>query len=256
MESVGTRLKNKRLEKGLTLEEVQKKTKIHLNILRSIEDDSLVGVSPIYIKGFLKIYCKFLGVDPREYIPDYKEPQARSPFSAASEAKSESAPKVSFTKLISYLPRIRVKTILTIGLAVIGVLLLFQLGKFISKHKPIRTRTAKHTETVSPVKTEKKTQAQPEKNQKIPAASTIKVGVRAKENCYLTLKADGRLVFQGLFRKGSSETWSGKEKIEFSLNNAGVVELQINGKTIPGLGRKGQAVKGIVTKEEGLKILS
>ncbi|MDD5595051.1 MAG: DUF4115 domain-containing protein [Candidatus Omnitrophica bacterium] len=252
MESVGTRLKNKRLEKGLTLEEAQKRTKIHLNILRSIEDDSLVGVSPIYIKGFLKIYCKFLGVDPREYIPDYKEPQANRQFSANVKSESETAQRISFAKLVSYLPRIRIKTIIIVVLFAFGCLGLFKIGKFLSTRKHLKP--LKRAESVSAsVKSEKK--AQPEKSQKIPLSSTIKLGVHAKENCYITLKTDGRLVFQGLFRKGISESWQAKEKIEFSLNNAGVIDLQINGKPISSLGRKGQSVKGIVTKEGGLEIL-
>ncbi len=252
MESVGTRLKNKRLEKGLTLEEAQKKTKIQLNIIRSIEDDSLVGVSPIYIKGFLKIYCKFLGVEAREYIPDYKEPQASRQFSANVKSQSHSPQRLSFTKFIAYLPRIRMKNIVIFGLLILGCLGLFQLGKFLSTRKHVKS--LKRPESVSAlVKSEKKTQL--EKSQKIPLGNTIKLGVHAKENCYITLKTDGRLVFQGLFRKGISESWQAKEKIEFSLNNAGVVDLQINGKPISGLGRKGQAVKGIVSKEGGLEIL-
>src|SRR3989338_7892361 len=73
MESAGAKLKSARLQKGLSLEEAHKKTKIHLNILKAIEEDSLINFSPVYIKGFLKIYCKFLGVDPRDCMPDYKE---------------------------------------------------------------------------------------------------------------------------------------------------------------------------------------
>jgi cytoskeletal protein RodZ len=41
IETAGARLKQLRLEKGISLEEVQKKTRIHLNVLRAIEGDSL-----------------------------------------------------------------------------------------------------------------------------------------------------------------------------------------------------------------------
>ena len=74
MESKGARLKSIRLAKGISIEDASKKTKIHLNILKSIEEGSIGNLNPVYLKGFLKIYCKFLGVDPREFIPDYKEP--------------------------------------------------------------------------------------------------------------------------------------------------------------------------------------
>ena len=40
-DSAGEKIKSARLQKGLSLEEVHKKTKIHLNILKAIEEDSL-----------------------------------------------------------------------------------------------------------------------------------------------------------------------------------------------------------------------
>ena len=73
MQGCGVRLKKVRLERGISLEEAHKKTKIHLDILKALEEDSVVNLNPIYVKGFLKIYCNFLKVDPREYITDYKE---------------------------------------------------------------------------------------------------------------------------------------------------------------------------------------
>lgn len=249
MESVGTRLKNKRLEKGLTLEEVQKKTKIHLNILKSIEDDSLVGVSPVYIKGFLKIYCKFLDIDPREYIPNYKDPQVKPEVITEKNEKKETSSEPSFKKIFYYLPRIRVKTIVIV-LAVFFLLLgIFRIGKAISSKRAARVPGAvAKIEKKSPPPTATK-------STKNITAKSVKLGIRARENCYLTLKTDGRLVFQGAFRKGISESWEAKEKIEFTLNNAGAVNLQVNGRPISDLGRKGQAIKGLVTREEGLEIL-
>src|SRR3989338_4514467 len=79
MESAGEKLKKLRLEKGLSLEEAHKKTKIHLNILKAIEGDTITNLNPIYLKGFLKIYCNFLGVNPNEYISGYREIKAENP---------------------------------------------------------------------------------------------------------------------------------------------------------------------------------
>jgi hypothetical protein len=77
--------------------------------------------------------------------------------------------------------------------------------------------------------------------------------MRAKEDCWVHLKIDGRVVFHGILKKGKFESWQAKEKIEFSLGNAWAVELELNSKPIPVLGRRGQALKNIViTREEGL----
>ena len=63
----GAELKKIRLEKGIRLEEIHKKTKIHINILKAIEGDSLTDLNPVYLRGFIKIYCNFLGLDPKDY---------------------------------------------------------------------------------------------------------------------------------------------------------------------------------------------
>jgi hypothetical protein len=82
------------------------------------------------------------------------------------------------------------------------------------------------------------------------------VGIRARENCWIKAKVDGKVVFADILKKGRFESWQGKEKIELSLGNAGGIDLQLNDKLISPLGRKGQAIKHLViTKEEGLEII-
>jgi len=252
-ESPGTRLKNMRLGKGMTLEEVHKKTKVHLQILKSIEDDSLAGLSPIYIKGFLKIYCNFLGVDPGEYISEYSQSQKAQAKSQASSTKKDlKAPLIfvpSLKGLVSWIPRLRPKTLGVILAVFIGGFIIFRIAKAISSQKNSPTSD----KTRSAVSRLKKTAAVG--IPKVLPSGTIKVGIRAKQKCYLTLKMDGRIVFQGELRKGVHESWDAKERVEFSLNNAGAVVMQINGKDIGSIGRRNQAVKGLITREGGLQIL-
>lgn len=250
-ESAGARLKKIRLEKGISLEEVHKQTKIHLNILKAIEEDSVMNLSTIYIKGFLKIYCKFLGVDPRNYIPDYKEFQTTLRYTPDNiiEEKPDSFLKSSCLKLVFFLPRIKIKKVFIFILIAISVIGLFNLGKHLSsKHQALSGKIK--LPAVMPVKIEKKNQ--PDKLQKLPPAAMIRLGIHTRENCFVHLKADGRVVFQGILRKGVSESWQAKEKIELSLGNAGVVELEINGQRFSNLGRKGQALKNILITKEGL----
>ncbi len=246
------RLKNIRLEKGMTLEEVHKKTKVHLNILKSIEGDSLAGLSPIYIKGFLKIYCNFLGVDHRDYISEYSQLQKVEAKSQDSSTKKDlKAPSIlipSLKGLISWIPRLRLKTIVIILAVFVGGFILFRITKAISSQKS----SPSSGKTRNAVSRAKKAAVG---NPKVLPSGMIKVGIRAKQKCYLTLKIDGRTVFQGDLRKGVHETWDAKDKVEFSLNNAGAVVMQINGKDIESIGRRKQAVKGLITRESGLQIL-
>lgn len=269
MESTGTRLKKIRLEKGISLEDVSKKTKIHINILKDIEDNNLVNFSPIYIKGFLKIYCNFLGVDPKECIPDYKQPQIITRDEDGNiRLRVEPKQKVGTAKF--KLPSINPKLLLGIILIILGIVLLFNLGKFIAsrhisfgfKNKAAAVSLAKDDRKTVAAKSDKKSavsktkESQPQTKYPVAVTSTgLRLGIRAKDDCLVQLKTDSRLIFAGVLKKGKAETWQAKEKMELSLGNAGAVELEVNSRIIPPLGRKGQPLKNIViTKDGGLVI--
>jgi cytoskeletal protein RodZ len=262
MELAGTRLKKVRLEKGLSLEEVHKKTKVHLDILKAIEEDRLINISPVYIKGFLKIYCKFLGVDPAEFIGDYKGQQSTVRYVSDAQEKPASLLKRASVKLVSLkgLDKRIKKVFIFILIAIFLSIVLFNLGKVVSSKLSALASGKK--------KLEKKVEITKSQKVKIPTVipqsrsteiapqvgSTLKLGIRAKEDCWIQLRADGRVVFQSILRKGRVETWQAKNKIELSLGNAGVVDLEINGKLISSLGRKGQVLKNIVITKEGITV--
>lgn len=64
MKTVGSILKEARTAKNLTLENVERDTKIRIKFLRAIEDDAYQLLpSPIYAKGFVKNYSEYLGLD-------------------------------------------------------------------------------------------------------------------------------------------------------------------------------------------------
>jgi cytoskeletal protein RodZ len=270
METIGARLKKIRLEKGLSLEEVHRKTKIHLNVLKAIEEDSLVNFSPIYIKGFLKIYCNFLGVDIGTVVSDLKEnktqavkPVHEKEIKAVPPSVKASSIKIDVLKEI----RSKIKIVMPVILIIVSIVILVRVGKFvISKIKLLPKRTKVASVKVAPVKKEKQgAKVEAVKPQKVQAPveaveprhttaalSGIRLNIRAKEDCWMQVKIDGKVIFQNILKKGRSENWKAKEKIELSLGNAGVVELEVNDKWIQSLGRRGQAVKNILITKDGL----
>jgi cytoskeletal protein RodZ len=62
--SVGEMLRSAREAKQLTLDAANRDTKISVDILSALEQDDFDAVgSDIYLKGFLRNYARFLGVD-------------------------------------------------------------------------------------------------------------------------------------------------------------------------------------------------
>lgn len=278
MERIGERIKKVRLEKGLSLEEVHRKTKIHMNVLKAIEEDALVNFSPIYIKGFIKIYCNFLAIDPKEFIADYKEVKLSPAMNSDSSSKtqvSKQANRQVKTAKVSKLPSIKlnnpkllslIKTIILIAvvlLLTIGVLkftkfIFVKAGSMFSKHKqaPLAEITSKQEKKTVSTKAQKSKPQEQVASIKVKQSQEnfvdIRLAIRAKDDCWMQVKLDGKTIFQNILKKGRFENWKAKEKIELSLGNAGVVEIEVNGKLISSLGRRGQALKNILITRDGL----
>jgi cytoskeleton protein RodZ len=289
MEGAGARLRTIRLERGISLEDASKKTKVHLNILKSIEDGSFdqMQINPVYLKGFIKIYCKFLDLDPKEYVIEQREPEQKvvpagpagrpkeaAPLGASGMAREGKPFKVSNP----YNPQ-RMRKVLRIAITavlfVVAGVILFYIGmnfilwaksilRKISASKPAVTRSV-------PVKAPKAVKAAAKQSKPaLPAQAAalpnvaagpqtktltgLRFGLRAKEDCWLHLKVDGQLVFQGVLKKGRFESWQAKERVEFSLGNATAVDLEVNGKLIPPIGRNKQQIRNAVITREGLSL--
>lgn len=73
MEGLGTKLKEARLARGLTLDEAGRLTKIRPGRLEEIENEDFSQFASLaYAKGFLLIYGKFLEVDVTPYLEAFE----------------------------------------------------------------------------------------------------------------------------------------------------------------------------------------
>ncbi|MCZ6767226.1 MAG: helix-turn-helix domain-containing protein [bacterium] len=67
--TLGELLRVAREAKGLTLQDANRDTKIAVSVLDSLEHDDFDAVeSDIYLKGFVRNYAEYLGVDPNRAL--------------------------------------------------------------------------------------------------------------------------------------------------------------------------------------------
>ena len=86
MQEIGALLKKERQEKGISLEEISRKTKIQVRYLQSLEEgDFSCFAGKVYIKGALRNYAESVGINAAELISYYE----RISGEKASEEKSE-----------------------------------------------------------------------------------------------------------------------------------------------------------------------
>lgn len=74
MDDVGGRLREAREKLGLTLDEVERTTRIRVHHLEAIERGELDSLaSPVQARGFLRNYAEFLGLEPGDVMLQYAE---------------------------------------------------------------------------------------------------------------------------------------------------------------------------------------
>jgi cytoskeleton protein RodZ len=263
MDKAGARLKKIRLDKGLSLEEAAKKTKVSLNILKAIEDDGFINLEPVYIKGFIKIYCHYLGVAPSDFIAEIKEPQVTMKLSDEEEKATPFLHPLPVRRSFPW-------RALLLAAGVIAALFL-AAGTFRGIAKALKhqaemkprvtaVKAAKQQKKALAPALKEKTPKPAAQNQTIPIGSTkdeqagIRLGIHAKDDCWVQVKVDGKIIFQSVLFRGRMESWTARDKIDLWLGSAGGVELEVNGSRIPSLGRKGQVLKNIVISKDGLKV--
>ncbi len=72
IKDLGRKLREERESQGLSLEKVQEETKISLSFLKALEEGSIDQLPhPVYAKGFLQNYAKFLGLDWQKFGKDF-----------------------------------------------------------------------------------------------------------------------------------------------------------------------------------------
>lgn len=69
----GAHLKNIREMKGITIDEIAQKTRIRASYLKALEEENFKEMpAEVFLRGFLKAYAKYLGLDPEVVSRNYK----------------------------------------------------------------------------------------------------------------------------------------------------------------------------------------
>lgn len=76
MKEIGQRLRERRLELGLSLSEAEAVTKIRKKYLEALETGDVTRIpGEVYVKGFLRAYGEYLGLDGWELVRRFREEQ-------------------------------------------------------------------------------------------------------------------------------------------------------------------------------------
>lgn len=248
MDGLGEYLKKEREKKGITLEEASKVTRIRKAYLLAIEDDNIGMQSPVFIKGFLKSYAEFLGLDSADVIEKYNDILSEKKDQVGVEKGFELEPVVS-TRSKYLIPGVLVLALVTL----IYILTTpekpdttpAQVQKTsetdLPEQKPDLSNTIPDTPDIpaspSPPKPDVQAVQTPEKPER--QHSLI---ATARELTWLQVTVDNNDPAEVLLREGESTRWFADSKITVVVGNAGGVDLTYNGRLLESLGPSGKVV--------------
>lgn len=265
MDLLGEFLRRKREEKGKTLEEVAEATKININYLQALEKDNFSSLpGEVFIKGFLRHYSRYLGIDEQEVLKKYEEEkgevQAPSKLNTKFYVPEEEVKKITFKNwlipagivillFIIFVPRIKEKppepeTLYTQETfqeqpTTQGIEQPSQ-EPLLDTAKPnlVRPKPPAHKGTGAVVE-EKTIPASPEE-------SLLVLNILAKETSWVLAYIDDNQIKDVLLQPGERISWKATKQFLLTLGNAGGVDLEFNGKPLEPFGPSGVVIKDIL----------
>lgn len=229
MESPGEYLKREREIRGINLKDISRVTKISLRMLKAMEeDDHTVLPAPVFVRGFIRAYCRFVGLDGDDTVLRYEQ-----------YLKAQEEEKVKVEALEDTPPLSRFFYIMIISVFVVFILALgtYTLFKGISSpvgHEGVVSVDSSESVTKSEVSDRPLTQKEDE---------PLQLDITAREPTWVQIAIDNGRPFEVMLKEGERVTWEAKEGFSLSIGNAGGVEVIFNGRPLGRLGESGQVVR-------------
>jgi cytoskeletal protein RodZ len=268
----GESLRREREMRGVTLEEISAATRIATRFLRAIEGeqwDQLPG--GVFNRGFVRAVARYLGLDEENIVAEYTsavgDRQTVPVWTGSPPVVTPEQPWLAW-------------------IASVVILLLLLAGGWFGTRRFLAWRAAKReaqsvtvSAASSPASTgaPQQTSAEPafpnsaapaedaqDATSTVPAAAAdsapaavpispandrFELKIVAAKRTKVTVKADKDMVYDGTMKPGENHFFSATDDFQVSTKDAGVLHLELNGKTLAPIGPAGRAVKVTLTRD-------
>jgi len=243
MTGIGSRLRQAREARGLSLEQVQKATRIKLMFLEAIETDRFDDLpGPVQARGFIRSYASHVGLDADELLAQI-DGSAGAPHPGTASAGTTQPEPIRLNTMAT-----RPSTIgesksglpLPLPLLILVALLLFALGGFLivrafAGEAPPPSPTPLPNVVFSISRT-------PEPTPTVAVSTGVSLTLTAGEHVWVRVTHDGFTAYEGLFEPGESRAWQGDQQIIVETGNGAALSASVNGQPIGVLGPRNRVV--------------
>ena len=241
MQTVGKFLRAERLKKALSIKDVESAISIRALYLNAIEEGNYdIVPGEVYLKGFIRNYATFLGLDSQAVMELYRQNKEQTNGNILVEKPQEVIPAKPSPSggggggLTKWL------TVAALAVLIIGGLTWWSSE---SQVNPVPPPSGAQQQSQQ-AKTQQGSQPTPAAQSVAPTNSAVKVIVTGKYSaqCWTQVIADGKAIYEGTPKSGESITWEAANKLSVKFGNAGVVDLVYNGNPVGKIGGNGEVV--------------
>lgn len=258
MQTPGELLKAEREKRGLSIKDVEQGTSIRSLYLTAIEQGNYSVVpGEVYLKGFIRNYASFLGLNPQEIMEVYRHstgnaqppteqqpvtPTINQPLNTAQGNPPTTTQKVKEKRESSS----SIKWAAIILIPVIGAASYWWYSQNTPQPKsqvtpkPAPTAPATPTQPAQPAPP-----AIPPASPASPQTKPVIVIAKFTDECWTQVLVDGKEVYEGIPKVGETINWEAQKNITIRLGNASGVDIIYNGQPQGKLGSKGEVTEKI-----------
>jgi cytoskeleton protein RodZ len=238
MQTIGERLEEARKRKGISIREAAEHTKIRGDYLQKFEANSFdIDLPPLYIRGFLRTYSRYLDLDPERVVGEvdaalgregkpqrreHREALGRVDFGAEPRKtdSSETGEKVGGSPVND--KAMLIKFGLLGGGALLAIAIIILLINVLISRPPAKPAQSAQNQTAEQT-------AQPAANP--PSVQIVTFTATAKTRIKIATKAEGKVLADNItLNEGKSFTVNKTEPLLVTVEDRTKLRMEINGR--------------------------
>ncbi|HVZ65236.1 MAG TPA: RodZ domain-containing protein [Lacunisphaera sp.] len=229
MQTIGEKLEEARKRKGISIREAAETTKIRSDYLQKFEANSFdIDLPPLYIRGFLRTYTRYLDLDPDRFVNDYnallanegkpvrRESHGRVDF--GESARTVEATEPNSSGRTAQERALMLKFGLLAGGGLVVVVLIILLANVLFFHTPAKPAASVQSPAAS---------VQPEASQTLTLTAIDTTRVKVVQDL------DGTVLFNGSLARGESKSVKKQGKLLITVEAGKNLRMEVNGRSYP-----------------------
>jgi cytoskeletal protein RodZ len=252
MSQIGSQLRQAREARGLSIEDIQKATRIKRIYIEAIEAEQFQALpGPIQARGFVRSYASHLGIDADELLTQLG---GNTPRSSTTAPLARTVASANHNRESAHAPRAARHNDpapgawpLPLPILIAGVVLLFVIGGLLILQALSAESPAPGPTPLANVNNAIRPQALEDAATELPSPipREVVLTVSASEHVWVRITQDGVIAYEGFLIQDEATTWRGGEQVIIETGNAAALTIEVNGQPIGVMGaRNNVAVRG------------